>query len=162
MPSPGNALPSSPTRPSESFGARVWPRRIGNAEPGALRVIGYSPAKWKDAIDVEPAARQFFELGRGALIAGWGIAQDMAFLAEMLRILSEPWPFVPAVLDIQALARRTLRDTGRVERFNLGHVADRLGIGRMGEHGALADAYAAYDVLVHLIAGTPLFEGRPA
>ncbi|WBL36473.1 hypothetical protein O0235_02580 [Tepidiforma flava] len=38
-----------------------------------------------------------------------------------------------------------------MDRFNLGHVADRLGIGRMGEHGALADAYATYDVLVKLV-----------
>lgn len=133
-----------------SFGARIRPRRIGNAEPGALRVIGYSPSAWKAAVDFEPAARQFLDLGRGALAAGWGIAQDMAFLAEMLRTLNMPWPFAPAVLDIQALARRVLTDGGRVERFNLGHVADRLGIGRMGEHGALADAYAAYDILVRL------------
>lgn len=139
-----------------SFGARVRPRRIGNAEPGALRVIGYSAARWKDAVEIETAARQFLEMGRGALIAGWGVGQDIAFLAELLRTLAEPWPFVPAVLDIQALARLRLRDTGRVDRFNLGHVADRLGIGRMGEHGALADAYAAYDILVRLTEGTGL------
>jgi DNA polymerase III epsilon subunit-like protein len=30
-------------------------------------------------------------------------------------------------------------------------VADRLGIGRMGEHGALADAFATYDVLCKLV-----------
>ena len=145
-----------------SFGARIRPRRIGNAEPGALRVIGYSASAWKAAVEFEPAARRFLDLGRGALAAGWGITQDMAFLAEMLRTLNEPWPFAPAVLDIQALARRTLSDSGRVERFNLGHVADRLGIGRMGEHGALADAYAAYDVLVRLVEGVAPTSGPSA
>ena len=30
-------------------------------------------------------------------------------------------------------------------------LSDRLGIGRLGEHGALADAYATYDVLVKLL-----------
>ena len=53
-------------------------------------------------------------------------------------------------LDVQPIARSILNE-GHVDRFNLGHVADRLGIGRMGEHGALADAYATYDVLLKLV-----------
>jgi DNA polymerase III epsilon subunit-like protein len=75
----------------------------------------------------------------------------MAFLVESTKRLGKPWPFALAALDIQTVARQVLKDSGNVDRFNLGHVADRLGIGRMGEHGALADAYATYDVLVKLI-----------
>ena len=75
----------------------------------------------------------------------------MAFLAETARRANAPWPFAAAAIDIQRIARKRL-GAGEVERFNLGHVADRLGIGRMGEHGALADACAAYDVLVALAA----------
>ena len=62
-----------------------------------------------------------------------------------------PWPFARVALDVQPLARQLLKGTGSVDRFNLGHVADRLGIGRDGEHGALADALATYDVLVKLL-----------
>jgi len=135
-----------------SFGQRVKPRHIGNAEPGALKVVGYSSKAWKDAIDLEPAFARFEEVGRGAIITGWGIGQDMTFLAETLRRLNRPWPFANVVLDVQHIARALLRGNGGdVDRFNLGHVADRLGIGRMGEHGALPDAYATYDVLVKLL-----------
>jgi DNA polymerase III epsilon subunit-like protein len=49
-----------------------------------------------------------------------------------------------------------------VDYYNLGHVADRLGIGRMGEHSALADAYAAYDVLTALIGRLAQVEGAPS
>lgn len=146
-----------------SWGQRVRPKHIGNASPGALKVTGYSPKAWKDAIELEEAFERLAGLGEGAMITGWGIGQDMAFLAESFRRVGREWPFAPAALDVQPIARALLKGTGDVDRFNLGHVADRLGIGRMGEHTALADAFATYDVLVKLVeralaggaAGTP-------
>lgn len=133
-----------------SWGARVRPRHIGNADIGALKVVGYNQKGWKDALELEDAFGRFVEMGRGAVLAGWGIGQDIAFLAGTCRRLGVAWPFAPVAVDIQSIARVGLDGTGEVYRFNLGHVADRLGIGRMGEHGALADAYATYDVLVKL------------
>jgi len=148
----GVLTPLAPGLPEQgAWGARVKPKHIGNGEPGALKVVGYSPKGWKDALDLERAFEKFSDLGRDAVITGWGISQDMAFLVESFRRLGQPWPFATLALDVQPIARTILND-GRVDRFNLGHVADRLGIGRMGEHGALADAYATYDVLVKLIA----------
>jgi DNA polymerase-3 subunit epsilon len=135
----------------EAWGARVRPKHIGNAIPAALKVVGYSSKAWKTAIELDAAFERFSELGRDAVITGWGIGQDMAFLVESYRRLSQPWPFALIALDVQPIARKLLGGGGEVDRYNLGHVADRLGIGRMGEHGALADAYATYDVLVKLL-----------
>ncbi len=135
----------------EAWGARVRPKRIGNAVPAALKVVGYSPKAWKGALELEMAMDRVAALGRDAVVTGWGMAQDLAFLREAFRQLGEPWPFAELAIDVQAIARALLRGNGEVDRFNLGHVADRLGIGRMGEHGALADAYATYDVLVKLV-----------
>ena len=134
---------------AESWGGRVKPKHIGNAVPAALKVVGYSPKAWKDALELAAAFERFAAVGEGAVIAGWGIGQDMAFLAETARRTGRSWPFARLALDVQPIARKVL-GSGQVDRFNLGHVADRLGIGRMGEHGALADAYATYDVLVKL------------
>ena len=135
----------------EAWGSRVRPKRIGNAVPAALKVVGYTPKAWKTALELEAAWTKFSTLGHGAVITGGGISQDMAFLVETFRRLEQPWPFAPVALDVQPIARGLLKATGTVDRFNLGHVADRLGIGRMGEHGALADAYATYDVLIKLL-----------
>lgn len=135
----------------ESWGARVRPKHIGNGELGALKVVGYSPKAWKAAIELDAAMDRMAELGRDAILTGWGIGQDMAFIVESLKRLGRPWPFAPVALDVQTIARSVLSGTGDVDRFNLGHVADRLGIGRLGEHGALADAYATYDVLLKLL-----------
>ncbi len=135
-----------------SWSSRVKPRHIGNAIPAALKVSGYSPKAWAKGIDIEPAMAQFAATGAGAIITGWGIGQDMAFLVEAFKRRGEAWPFAPMAIDVQLIARKVLSRTGGdVDRFNLGHVADRLGIGRMGEHGALEDAYATYDVLVKLL-----------
>lgn len=135
----------------EAWGARVRPKHIGNAVPGALKVVGYTPKAWRQAIDLEPAMDGLAELGRDAVVSGWGISQDMAFLVESFRRTGRPWPFALVALDVQPIARALLKGTGSVDRFNLGHVADRLGIGRDGEHGALADALATYDILVKLL-----------
>ena len=136
-----------------SWGSRVRPKHIGNADPAALKVVGYSVKTWKTGIELEVAFGEMARLGAGAVIAGWGISGDLAFLSETSRRLGMPWPFAEVALDIQVIARRLLKVTGRVDRMNLGHVADRLGIGRMGEHSALADAYATYDILVKLAGG---------
>lgn len=134
-----------------SWGERVRPRHIGNANPGALRVVGYSPKAWRTAIELEAAVEKIAAMGVGAVVTGWGIGHDLSFLAEAFRRTQRPWPFAPVALDIQPIARTLLRRGEQVDRFNLGHVADRLGIGRMGEHSALADAVATYDVLVKLM-----------
>lgn len=136
----------------ESYGERVRPKRIGNANPSALKVVGYAPSGWNKASDISETFPALVKLGRGSLAAGWGVSQDLAFLRELLQQFELDWPFAPYVLDVQELAKRVLHPRGKiVDRFNLGHVADRLGIGRMGEHSALADAYATYDVLLKLI-----------
>ncbi len=141
----------APGLPEEaSWGARVKPKHIGNAILGALKVVGYSPKAWREAIDLQPAVERMADVGRGAIVTGWGIGNDLAFLSESLRRSGLEWPFAMVALDVQPIARIVLKGSGHVDRFNLGHVADRLGIGRMGEHSALADAYATYDVLLKL------------
>jgi DNA polymerase-3 subunit epsilon len=142
----------APGFPEEAaWGARVRPRHIGNANPAALKVVGYSPRAWRDALELDAAVARVAEMSSAAIVTGWGLAQDTAFLAEICRRSGVAWPFASLALDIQLVARKELGGTGAVDRFNLGHVADRLGIGRMGEHSALADAYAAYDVLTCLV-----------
>ncbi|MCC7365152.1 MAG: 3'-5' exonuclease [Dehalococcoidia bacterium] len=138
----------------EAWGARVRPKHIGNAIPGALKVVGYTSKGWRDAIELDTALDRLSEVGRDAVVTGWGIGQDMSFLVESYRRTGRPWPFALVAIDVQPIARKLLKGTGHVDRFNLGHVADRLGIGRDGEHGALADALATYDVLVKLMERT--------
>jgi DNA polymerase III epsilon subunit-like protein len=111
--------------------------------------VGYHPRLWRQAIELEEAFGRLVEMGHGAILTGWGIGQDIAFLVGTCRRLGLPWPFAALAIDIQGIARKLL-NAGDVDRFNLGHVADRLRIGRMGEHGALADAYATYDILLKL------------
>ncbi|GBD23699.1 DNA polymerase III PolC-type [bacterium HR29] len=133
-----------------SFGTKVRPKHIGTANQASLRIVGYSPKAWRDAVSLEDAVAELVEFGAGAVLAGWGIRLDLAFLFEALERTGYEWPFADVVLDVQPVAQAVLKD-GTVDSWNLGHVADRLGIGRLGEHGALADAYAAYDVLAKLV-----------
>ena len=80
---------------------------------------------------------------------GWGINQDLLFLTETYRRLNKKWPFSEFAIDVQDIARKMVVRP-EIDRYNLGHVADRLNIGRMPEHSALGDAYTTYDVLTTL------------
>lgn len=144
------ATVGEPIAETSSWGSKVRPKHIGNGEIGALKVVGYNPRDWKSAIELEQAVERMVEDGRETIFAGWGFGQDLAFVAESLRRTGATWPFSPVVLDIQTVARSVLKGDAAIDRFNLGFVADRLGIGRMGEHGALPDAYATFDILVEL------------
>lgn len=142
-----------------SFGTKVRPKHIGTANQGSLRVVGYSPKAWRDAVPLEDAMAELVEFAAGTVLAGWGIRLDLAFLFEALERTGLDWPFADVVLDIQPVAQAVLQD-GTVDGWSLGHVADRLGIGRLAEHGALADAYAAYDVLARLLEIAGAAEGE--
>jgi len=104
----------------EAWGTRVKPLHIGNAVPGALKVVGYSAKNWKAALKLEEAFDRFARLGRDAVIAGWGIGQDMAFLAETFRRLDQPWPFALVALDVQPIARGLVARRRQDDRFTWG------------------------------------------
>jgi hypothetical protein len=90
----------------EAYGAKVRPKHIGNAVPGALKVTGYSPKAWKAAVELEEAFARLEEVGRDAVVTGWGIGQDMAFLVESFRRLNRP----------RRAAHRTAAPQGRQRR----------------------------------------------
>lgn len=132
-----------------SWGSKVRPLHIGTGDIGALATVSYSSKKWKDSMSLEKAITNISQIGHQSIITGWGISQDLAFLNETYHRLNQEWPFLKVAIDVQNIAKKMLTRS-EIDRLNLGHVADRLGIGRLGEHSALADAYTTYDVLTTL------------
>ena len=132
-----------------SWGSKVRPLHIGTGSIEALATVSYSSKKWKNSMSLEKAIVKISQIGHQSIITGWGISQDLAFLNETYHRLNQDWPFLKVAIDIQNIAKKMLTRS-EIDRLNLGHVADRLGIGRLGEHSALADAYTTYDVLTTL------------
>tara|TARA_B100000686_G_C16764800_1_gene961078 strand:+ start:1517 stop:2164 length:648 start_codon:yes stop_codon:yes gene_type:complete len=132
-----------------SWGSKVRPLHIGTGNLEALATVAYTSKKWRDSISLEEAFEKISKIGKDTIITGWGIKQDLLFLTETYRRLNEKWPFSEFAIDVQDIARKMVIRP-EIDRYNLGHVADRLNIGRMPEHSALGDAYTTYDVLTTL------------
>ena len=132
-----------------SWGSKVRPLHIGTGNLEALATVAYTSKKWSDSISLEEAFEKISRIGKDAIITGWGIKQDLLFLTETYRRLNKKWPFSEFAIDVQDIARKMVTRP-EIDRYNLGHVADRLHIGRMPEHSALGDAYTTYDVLTTL------------
>ena len=132
-----------------SWGSKVRPLHIGTGNSEALATVAYTSKKWRDSISLEEAFEEISRIGKDTIITGWGIKQDLLFLKETYRRLNEKWPFSEFAIDVQDIARKMIKRP-EIDRYNLGHVADRLNIGRMAEHSALGDAYTTYDVLTTL------------
>ena len=119
---------------------RVRPGRIADADPDALRVNGYSPGAWKDAVAIEVALARVAPLLDGALLAGHNVWFDRAFLdAAWRRTDVAPPEMDHHVLDTVTLVW-PLCAVGLVESLSLLPVCERLGIDTDEPHRALADA----------------------
>src|SRR3990167_8578010 len=58
------------------FSVRVQPRHLENADRKALKLIGYSARKWKDAIPLAEALEQFNAFANRAVLLGYNVVGD--------------------------------------------------------------------------------------
>ena len=116
----------------QAWGARVKPRHIGNAVPAALKVSATHPNSGARPSNSEtPWTGSSSSVCVIPAIAGLG---DWPGHGVPRRDVPAAWAAVAlrAGRGGRAAARQLLKGSGQADRFNLGHVAHPLGIGRMG------------------------------
>ena len=132
--------------PLDHASVRVRPSRLGDADPRALEVNGYSDAAWKDAVSLPTALRRVAPLLDGALVAGHNVGFDWAFLARGFERAGLPLPDVDYHrLDTASLAWPLVAGA-EIESLSLDAVCTALGLHRPSPHRALADAMASLEV----------------
>ncbi len=130
---------------------RVRPARIADADPEALRLNGYSPDTWHDAVSVSDALRLAKPLFDGALIAGHNVGFDRAFLDAAWRSTAIAPPSMDHhVLDTATLAVPLLV-AGAIPSLSLAPICKCLGIDVADPHRALADATRSLEVARRLL-----------
>lgn len=152
------SVPYPYTRPGtivSQWSQKTLPKHIENAEPDALRVNGYTPEAWADAVpfeDVMPKLLELFEI-KGVWI-GHNPSFDRRFIVNSLKRQG---------VNVERAERHRLGDTTTVAylawgldgRFKCGMNALRkyLGLSEEGAHGALKDCFDCREVFYRGIQG---------
>jgi len=112
------------------------------------RITGIHSRDLRGAPRINRALPEFLEFALGAVLVAHNARFDVGFVdAELSRLESRR--LAAPVIDTVALARRLLE--GRVQRMNLGTLAERFDTRVRPCHRALPDAQATAEVLVALL-----------
>jgi DNA polymerase-3 subunit epsilon len=112
------------------------------------RITGIHSRDLRGAPRISRALPEFLEFARGAVLVAHNARFDVGFVdAELSRLESRR--LAAPVIDTVALARRLLE--GRVQRMNLGTLAERFDTRVRPCHRALPDAQATAELLVILL-----------
>lgn len=138
---------------------RIRPERIGDADPGALRVNRYDPERWADAPTTSEIADTIVALltrsGADPVIVGHNVSFDRDFLNALLRNTGRKDRVSHHTVDTVALCYEHLVPCG-LESLSLDNVRRFLGIPTEGSHAALKDAVDARDVYLRLTRSSTL------
>ncbi len=130
---------------------KVKPRRINFADPEALRINGYSPEKWKDAVSLEQALFEIEPLLEGATLAGHNVSFDKSFIAASWRCLDIKAPKMDYHIVDTAVLAWPLYRAGLIASVSLNPVCSYFGIERNNPHRAIDDAYCSLKVARRLL-----------
>jgi DNA polymerase III subunit epsilon len=137
--------------PIDEVECRVRPTRIGEADPAALELVGYSSQAWADAPSLVEAMTRIAPLLEGAILAGHNVAFDKGFLESAWRTAgSRPGGMDYHLLDTATLAW-PLWSAGAIDRLSLDEVCECLGLSRQTAHRAMADARCSLEVARRLL-----------
>jgi len=131
------------------WGVRVKPTHIESADPTALGLIGYSEEKWKDALPLPDALRQFNEVADSAVLIGYNFVWDFFFLKKSYTETG----LVPAyhwqVLDVLPMAFAELYDSN-LRGFRMREIVTSLKLKERPAHDALEDSRTTYEIFMYL------------
>jgi len=129
---------------------RVKPAHIENADKNALNIFGYSENKWKNAISLKEAIKEFDKIAKNSVIIGFNSNIDFMFLRKAYFECGLKPSFHWQVLDVLPMAFVLLRNKG-LKGFRMTELVRILGIRQRKWHDALEDAMATFDIYKKLL-----------
>ena len=134
----------------KEWSQRIKPSRIRNADPNALKIIGYSKEKWRDAVPLKQALTEFNEVAKGGVLIGYNVAWDFLFLKKAYAEATMKPLFHWQVLDVLSMLFHDLYRT-KMNGFRMKEVVDFFHMRDDQWHDALVDARATYVIFKKLI-----------
>lgn len=156
-----------PTRIIRTFKweANIKPSHIELASPIALKVNGYTSAKWKDAYDAKevlPIIKNCIETSN--MLVGQNLIFDVKFINKLFDDNKVSRPIYPNYYDTKLMAEQ-LKKQGILKRSSLDYLCEHYKIKQIGRsHTALADAdrtLEIYKILTKITKSTQLSVENP-
>ncbi|MAZ40910.1 hypothetical protein CL654_02240 [bacterium] len=130
----------------EEFDIKVKPKRIEDAEPGALRVNKYSESEWLFATEPEDAIKTLAEKTKDAIIVAQNVSFDWAFIAKALHEHGMKEEMNYHKWDLASIAFGALKDDDSIQKFTMRSLCEHFGVVNENAHTALSDARATFEV----------------
>jgi DNA polymerase-3 subunit epsilon len=135
-----------------TYEAKVLPSHLETAQPEALLIGHFDAAVWeKEGRPLKQALEELSEIGQGAILAGFNVTFDWAFLQTGFNLVDLPDPFYYHRYDVMSAAFSMLYDRAEFKKFSLSECCRYFGVTNTKAHSALADAQATYEVFVGLM-----------
>lgn len=139
----------------ETFSVKIKPEHIETADPTSLKINGYSPEEWNDAVPLHEAITRYEKILKNAKFCSHNPTVDWGFL----RLAFKKTGIMPTPdyttnyhrIDVFSLAWHALKDNPP-NSFRLRDIASHLGIAPEPEpHRALNGALLAFEVYKKLM-----------
>lgn len=131
---------------------KIKPERIEDASPQALKINGYTPEDWVDAVPFAEVAEEIAALLTDCLVVGHNVDFDLNFINAALRRAGVEAKISYHKLDTTTLAYEHLHQKG-LDSLSLASVCKHLGVTNAGAHTASADVYRCREAFYKLTQG---------
>jgi len=132
----------------DRFATKVKPLYISSAEPAALKINGYTPEAWFNAIHPFTAINEFRKFSAGGILGAWNITFEFTFLDEMFREHHVPNDMDYHRIDLPSIAWILLPAMGT---FNMNKVAAHFNIPPEAEpHTGIGGAEHELEILRYM------------
>lgn len=136
----------------KTYEAKVLPTHLETATPEALQIGHFDLKVWQaEGRPLRQALEELSELGQGAVLSGFNVTFDWAFLQVSLNEVGLPDPFYYHRHDVMSAAFNMLYDRSEFSKFSLSECCRFFGVTNRRAHSALSDAQATYEVFMGLM-----------
>lgn len=129
---------------------RVKPTHLHNGDRKALKLVGYTASKWKDALPLRDALMQFDAFVSGAVLIGYNVVGDFFQLKKSFYQASLDPSYHWQVLDVQSMIFSDLYRS-HMDGFRMREVVKYFHLKNQKWHDALVDARATFEIFKKLM-----------
>jgi DNA polymerase III alpha subunit (gram-positive type) len=128
------------------YKAKVRPLYPEKMNSEVRKLIGYSEDSWSNAEDLKVVLNKVNSLSQGAMLVGWNITFDWAFLEIAFIRHGIKSSFDYHRIDVMSIAYAKLFQDSNLDGLGLRKVAPFLGIAISDAHGAEKDVQATFEI----------------